>query len=116
MAKFHQFYHAYNKDNRHYTYWQDDGSRATLTAGEDGVTEAWIAQLKAWHKEERSVMRHGEGKLISLDAMTELLSDHSAALVNHEDPEHLLLAELEQAERKAQLRTAFNCLTEANAD
>ena len=59
VAEFHQFdqfIKAYRKDNRDYTYWQDDGTKVTLIAGEDGVTEERISQLKAAHLEERKNM------------------------------------------------------------
>ena len=43
-----QYPNAYSKDNSSYAYMMDDGTRVMLTAGKDGVTEDWIAQLKAY--------------------------------------------------------------------
>jgi hypothetical protein len=55
-----EFSDAYKKSNSLYTYYAADGSKETIAAGADGVTEDWIAQVKAWHREERSLLRHGE--------------------------------------------------------
>ena len=62
LSQWYQYPNAYSKDNSHYTYMMDDGSAVTLTAGKDGVTEDWIAQIKAYHIEEMNMLRRGRSK------------------------------------------------------
>ncbi len=115
MAEFHQFdqfIKAYRKDNRDYTYWQDDGTKVILIAGEDGVTEEWISQLKVWHREERNNMRRGEGKVVSLEAFCKEMEDHSAALVAPDsDPEQAHISATDKRECRKNLRKALSILS-----
>jgi DNA-directed RNA polymerase specialized sigma24 family protein len=112
VAEFHQFIKAYRKDNRSYTYWQDDGRRETLIAGQDGVTEEWIARLKVWHLEERNSMRHGAGKRISLEAFCETLDDYSEALMDVSgDPERRMIGRIEQEAQRERLRKILEPIT-----
>lgn len=115
MAKFQfdQFIKAYRRDNRDYTYWQDDGTRVTLIAGEDGVTEEWIARLKIAHREERKSMRRGEDKVCSLEEYCEELDDRSEILLDESgDPERLVLERFEQAASRERLRHGLKSLTD----
>jgi DNA-directed RNA polymerase specialized sigma24 family protein len=108
VVRFHQFVKAYRKDNHSYTYWQDDGRRETLIAGQDGVTEEWIAWLKAWHIEERNNLRHGKDMEISLEAFCETLDDYSEALMDVSgDPEGQAI---ERIEREAQRKMLYRIL------
>lgn len=80
-----QYQHAYDSDNSRYSYRQDDGTVQTYIAGEDGVTEEWIALLKIAHREERNLMRRGTSdadgaKAHSLDRYQEDGGDRSAIL------------------------------------
>lgn len=80
-----QFQHAYDSDNSRYSYRQDDGTVQTYIAGEDGVTEEWIALLKKAHREERNLMRRGTSdadgaKAHSLDRYQEYSGDRSLIL------------------------------------
>lgn len=112
MAGFHQFVKAYRKDNHDYTFWQDDGTKVTLIAREDGVTEEWIAWLKAEHREERRIMRHGEDQVTSLEAYCETLDDHSEVFVDLSgDPERLALERLEQEASCERLRRGLDILS-----
>ena len=61
-SQWNQYPNAYSKDNSNYTYLMDDGSKVTLTAGKDGVTEDWIARLKADHIDEMNMLRRGRSK------------------------------------------------------
>jgi RNA polymerase sigma factor (sigma-70 family) len=112
MVRFHAFINAYRKDNASYTYWQDDGTEVTLVAGQGGVTEKWIARLKVWHREERNSMRHGEGKVVSLEAFCEEMEDHSAALVAPDsDPEQAHISATDKRECRKNLRKALSILS-----
>lgn len=109
MGRFHAFINAYKKDNSRYVYWQDDGRRVTLIAGQDGVTEEWIERIKAWHRQERRSMRRGEGKLVSLDA---LCARGDAALRDERgDPEARLIDSLDRDQARRRLAGALRSLT-----
>ena len=112
MARFHQFINAYRKADGIYIYWQDDGTKVTLIVGQDGVTEEWIARLKLWHREERSGMRRGEGKVISLEALCEDMEDHSEVLIDANcDPEMTLISEMDKRARQMKLHAALTTLS-----
>jgi DNA-directed RNA polymerase specialized sigma24 family protein len=112
MARFHAFINAYRKDNASYTYWQDDGTEVTLVAGQDGVTEEWIARLKVWHREERSSMRHGEDLVVSLEALCEEMDDHSEVLKDMSgDPAERMVVRIEWEMQRKMLRQILKQLT-----
>lgn len=112
MAGFHQFINAYRKADSIYIYWQDDGTKVTLVAGRDGVTEDWIARLKVWHREERSGLRRGEGKVISLEALCEEMEDHSEVLVDtYCDPALALISEMDKRARQMKMHAALATLS-----
>src|SRR5699024_12067453 len=80
-----QYQQAYRADNSQYTFQRDDGTFQTYVAGENGVTEEWIAMLKKAHREERNLMRRGksEGERIlnySLDQIKSQRGDKTAIL------------------------------------
>ena len=112
MVRFHAFINAYKKENDSYTYWQDDGTEVTLVAGQDGVTEEWIAKLKVWHREERNSMRHGEGKVISLEAFCEEMDDHSEVLLDtYCDPEMTFISDMDKMAYQQKFRKALATLS-----
>jgi hypothetical protein len=100
-----QYPNAYSKDNSRYTYKMDDGSAVTLTAGKDGVTEDWIARLKAAHVEEMNLLRRGRSKgegqnrLLSLTQFEDEADDKSSVLIIEFRREANFIAELESAEK-----------------
>ena len=111
VARFHQFINAYKKDSRRYIYWQDDGTEVALIAGQDGVTGEWVTRLKAWHREERSSMRHGEERTVSLEGYLEVMDDHSAALVAPgADPEQAHISAADKRACRQKLRVALSTL------
>lgn len=112
MVRFHAFINAYKKGNDRYTYWQDDGTEVRLIAGQGGVTEEWIARLKVWHRKERNSMRHGEGKVVSLEAFCEEMEDHSEALLDFSgDPERQAIEQIEWEAQRKMLCQTFKQLT-----
>ena len=112
MVGFHAFINAYRKDNASYTYWQDDGTEVTLVAGKGGVTEEWIARLKVWPREERNSMRHGEGKVVSLEVFCEEMEDHSEVLLDFSgDLERQKIEQIEWEAQRKMLCQTFKQLT-----
>lgn len=80
-----QYQQAYRADNSQYTFQRDDGTFQTYVAGENGVTEEWIAMLKKVHREERNLMRRGKSegersKNYSLDQIKSQRGDKTAIL------------------------------------
>lgn len=80
-----QYQQAYRADNSQYTFQRDDGTFQTYVAGENGVTEEWIAMLKKAHREERNLMRRGKSegersKNYSLDQIKSQRGDKTAIL------------------------------------
>lgn len=113
-----QYPNAYSKDNSSYAYMTDDGTRVMLTAGKGGVTEDWIAQLKAAHIEEMNMLRRGrskgegQNKLLSLTQFEEEADDKSMALIDpNSDVEANYIAKLDAAEKREKLRKALESLT-----
>jgi RNA polymerase sigma factor (sigma-70 family) len=118
-----QYPNAYSKDNSRYTYKMDDGSAVTLTAGKDGVTEDWIARLKAAHVEEMNLLRRGRSKgegqnrLLSLTQFEDEADDKSSVLIDpNSDVEANFIAELESAEKLDRLQKALESLTPEQRD
>lgn len=113
-----QYPNAYSKDNSSYTYLMDDGSTVTLTAGKDGVTEDWIARLKADHIAEINMLRRGrskgegQNKLLRLTRFEDEADDKCDVLIDPTaDVEANYIAGIERAERREQIRKAFDSLT-----
>jgi DNA-directed RNA polymerase specialized sigma24 family protein len=76
------------------------------------VTEEWIEQLKVWHREERSSMRLGEGKAISLEAFCEEMDDHSEGLKDMSgEPEERMIMQIEWEVQRKMLRQILKQLT-----
>ena len=78
-----QYPEAYQKDHSQYSYYTDTNDLITIKAGEDGVTEKWIALLKRMHRDEINMLRrgrskgNGENKLLSLSWIESRLQDKS---------------------------------------
>ncbi len=117
-SQWNQYPNAYSKDNSNYTYLMDDGSKVTLTAGKDGVTEDWIARLKADHIDEMNMLRRGrskgegKNKLLSLSQFEDKTEDKCAVLIDpNADIEGNYIAGIERAERREAIQKAFASLT-----
>lgn len=117
-SQWNQYPNAYSKDNSNYTYLMDDGSAVTLTAGKDGVTEDWIARLKADHIDEMNMLRRGrskgegKNKLLSLTQFEEEAEDKCDVLIDpNADVEGNYIAGIERAERRERVRKALASLT-----
>lgn len=117
-SQWNQYPNAYSKDNSSYTYLMDDGSAVTLTAGKDGVTEDWIARLKADHIDEMNMLRRGrskgegKNKLLSLTQFEEDAEDKCNVLIDpNADVEGNYIAGIERAERREAILKAFASLT-----
>lgn len=118
LSQWNQYPNAYSKDNSRYTYMMDDGSQVTLTAGKDGVTEDWIAQLKAGHIEEMNMLRRGrskgegQNKLFSLTQFENEADDKSNVLIDPSaDIEGNYIAGIERVERREAIKKALASLT-----
>ena len=118
LSQWYQYPNAYSKDNGHYTYMMDDGSAVTLTAGKDGVTEDWIAQIKAYHIEEMNMLRRGrskgegQNKLLSLTRFENDAEDKSLALVDpNSDVEANYIDKIDAAEKRVKIRSTLESLT-----
>lgn len=48
-----QYQQAYRADNSQYTFQRDDGTFQTYVAGENGVTEEWIAMLNSTQRRKK---------------------------------------------------------------
>lgn len=118
LSQWYQYPNAYSKDNSHYTYMMDDGSAVTLTAGKDGVTEDWIAQIKAYHIEEMNMLRRGrskgegQNKLLSLTQFENDAEDKSLALADpNSDVEANYIDKIDAAEKRDKIKRALQSLT-----
>jgi len=118
QSQWNQYPNAYSKDNSSYTYHMDDGSAVTLSAGKDGVTEDWIARLKADHIAEMNMLRRGrskgEGKnrLLNLTRFEDEAEDKCDVLIDpNADVEANYIAGIERTERREQIRKALASLT-----
>lgn len=118
FSQWNQYPNAYSKDNSSYTYRMDDGSTVTLTTGQDGVTEEWIARLKADHIEEMNMLRRGrskgegQNKLLSLTRFEDEVDDKCDVLIDPTaDVEANYIAVIERSERREQIRKVFDSLT-----
>ena len=117
-SQWNQYPNAYSKDNSSYTYLMDDGSAVTLTAGKDGVTEDWIARLKADHIDEMNMLRRGrskgegKNKLLSLTQFEEDAEDKCDVLIDpNADVEGNYIAGIERAERREAIQRIMTLLT-----
>lgn len=117
-SQWNQYPNAYSKDNSSYTYHMDDGSAVTLTAGKNGVTEDWIARLKAAHIEEMNMLRRGrskgegQNKLLSLTRFEDDTDDKCSVLIDpNADVEANYISRIEAAERREQIRKALASLS-----
>lgn len=89
-----QYPEIYRKNNDSYLYYGDDGTPFRLIAGQDGVTEEWIAFLKAEHRSCYNADRRAErirwngekyvSTVISIDAFGTDFAEQVLGLV---DPE-----------------------------
>ena len=89
-----QYPEIYRKNNDSYLYYGDDGTPFRLIAGQDGVTEEWIAFLKEEHRscynaDRRAAQMRWNGQeyastVISLDAYG---SDFAEQVLGLVDPE-----------------------------
>ena len=118
LSQRNQYPNANSKDNSRYTYLMDDGSAVTLAAGKDGVTEDWIARLKADHVEEMNMLRRGrskgegQNKLLSLTRFEDEADDKCDVLIDPTaDVEANYIAGIERTERREQIQKAFDSLT-----
>ncbi len=123
LSQWNQYPNAYSKDNSSYTYFMDDGSKVTLTADKDGVTEAWIAHLKADHIAEMNMLRRGrskgegQNKLLSLTRFEDETDDKCDVLIDpNADVEANYIAGIEAVERREQIRRALESLTPAQRE
>lgn len=117
-----QYPEIYRKNNDSYLYYGDDGTPFRLIAGQDGVTEEWIAFLKAEHRScynaDRRAARirwNGEqyaSTVISLDAYG---SDYAEQVLGLVDPEPTgengVIAEEQIAEFRMRFAAAWAALT-----
>ena len=118
LSQWNQYPNAYSKDNSSYTYLMDDGSTVTLSTGNDGVTEDWIARLKADHIAEMNMLRRGrskgegQNKLLSLTRFEDEADDKCDVFIDPKaDVEANYIAGIEASERREQIRKAFASLT-----
>ena len=123
LSQWNQYPNAYSKDNSSYTYLMDDGSAITLAAGKDGVTEDWIARLKAEHVEEMNMFRRGrskgegQNKLLSLTRFEDEADDKCDVLIDPTaDVEANYIAGIERNEKREQIRKALASLTPEQRD
>lgn len=117
-SQWNQYPNAYSTDNSSYTYHMDDGSAVTLTAGKNGVTEDWIARLKADHIEEMNMLRRGrskgegQNKLLSLTRFEDDTDDKCSVLIDpNADVEANYISRIEAVERREQIRKALASLS-----
>lgn len=80
-------FQLYSKDNSKFTYYTSTG-KFTIHAGQDGVTEDWIQQIKELHRIERNDIRR-EQQNSSIDAITSLVGDKSESLTSDSSPEEI---------------------------
>lgn len=123
-----QYPEIYSKDNTRYTYFFDNGTRVTLIAGENGVTEEWIHALKLEHRKEYNMLRQGHrskntdgeddaARVVSLDRYMDGVGDAGQALEDHTaDVEGNYIAGIERAERREAIQKAFASLTSEQRD
>lgn len=117
-----QYPEIYRKNNDTYLYYGDDGTPFRLIAGQDGVTEEWIAFLKAEHRscynaDRRAARIRWNGDqyastVISLDAYG---SDYAEQVLGLVDPkptgENAVIAEEQIAEFRMRFAAAWAALT-----
>lgn len=117
-----QYPEIYRKRNDTYLYYGDDGTPFRLIAGQDGVTEEWIAFLKEEHRscynaDRRAacIRRNGEeyaSTVISLDAYGSDFAEQVLGLVDPEPTgEDAVIAAEQIAEFKVRLAAAWAALT-----
>lgn len=109
-----QYPDLYRKNNNSYLYYGDDGTPFRLVAGQDGVTEEWIAFLKEEHRscynaDRRAARIRWNGDqytstVISLDAYGTNFAEQVLGLV---DPEHTGENAIIAAEQIAEFQMRF---------
>ena len=112
----------YKKGNDTYTYFGDDGTRFTLVAGQDGVTEEWIQFLKEEHRKE-AVADHRQKKyrwngekyermVISLNGLLETTRDSLTELEDpNGNPEELFIRNEEAKQLNQRIKEALSALS-----
>lgn len=91
-----------------YIYYTSDGSKITLSPGEDSVTEADIELLHTMDDDEVNKQRRFEYHTVRLDANSgdegEKTNDYDNRLADSRaDPEHILLEKEDEHDYRAQL-------------
>lgn len=116
---FNQYPEVYVKSHTKYSYYTDSREKITLEAGKDGITEAWIEELKLMHREEMNMMRRGRSKgagqnyLLSLTQFEDELADKSEALVDQAGSvEEQFIAEEERCKMRRQIYETYKELSD----
>lgn len=109
-----QYPEIYRKNNDSYLYYGDDGTPFRLIAGQDGVTEEWIAFLKAEHRscynaDRRAAQMRWNGEkyvstVISIDTYGTDFAEQVLGLV---DPEPTGVNAIIIADQTAEFRERF---------
>lgn len=98
----------YSKDNKKFVYYTAT-EEITIVAGENGVTEKWIEEIKKLHRIERNGIRH-EQRNTSLDALADLVKDKTLFMGTASAEEIFFSREEEQKLRK-KICVALNSLS-----
>lgn len=116
-----QYPDLYRKNNDTYLYYGDDGTPFRLIAGQDGVTEEWIAILKAEHRaccnESRRAVRNRRNgdeftdMVISLDAFGSEFAEQMLGLIDtSSNGEAAMIAAEQISEFYTQFSAAWSAL------
>ena len=103
-------FQLYSKDNSKFTYYTSTG-KFTIHAGQDGVTEDWIQQIKELHRIERNDIRR-EQQNSSIDAITSLVGDKSESLTSDSSPEEIYFRYTDRKYLHDRLKYALGTLNE----
>ena len=112
----------YRKNNDSYLYYGDDGTPFRLIAGQDGITEEWIALLKEEHRscynaDRRAACIRWNGEeyastVLSLDAYGSDFAEQVLGLVDPEPTgENAVIAAEQIAEFRMRFAAAWASLT-----
>ena len=103
-------FQLYSKDDSKFTYYTSTGI-FTIYAGQDGVTEEWIRQIKQLHRIERNDIRR-EQQNSSIDAILALVGDKSEFLSSNCSPEELFFKHIDRAKFYEKLKHGLETLSD----